>query len=109
VVAPREPLDSERVDVTELVPRPPEPDAKTPPRVLAKDLVAGGGDAIRAEAEGIVRTCLSMFTVRASDVVDDVLAVAGDEVVADAPVAEEVTDAELVFTSLFTKRCSLAS
>ncbi len=106
--APREPVDSERVDVTELVPRALEPDSKTPPpRVLPKDRTAGGGDAMRAEAEGIVRTCLSMFAVRATETgatVDEPLAAIVDEVGADAADA-----AELVFTLLFTKRCSLAS
>jgi hypothetical protein len=105
--APREPVESERVDVVELVPRALEPDSKTPPRALAKDRGAAGGDAIRAEAEGIVRTCLSMFAVRATEAeatVDEPLAAIADEVGADA------TDAAgLAFTLLFTKRCSLAS
>lgn len=111
MVAPREPVDGERVDVTELVPRPPEPDAKTLPRVLAKDLVAGGGDAIRADAEGIVRTCLSMFAVRATEAeatVDEpraaIVGVGVDAVGPDATGA-----AGLAFPLLFTKRCSLAS
>jgi hypothetical protein len=65
---------------------------------------------MRAEAEGIVRTCRSAVMARAAvEVVDVPLAAVVAEVGLAEVGADAAVAAEAAFTLLFTKRCSLAS
>jgi hypothetical protein len=118
MVEPREPdmaVDVERVEVVTEPPRALEPPSTNPPRALPEDRGAGGGALTRADAEGIVRTCLSIVMARAAGVlVDAPLAAIVDDVVAEEACAAEVdaaavVAAETALTLLFTKRCSLPS
>ena len=118
MVEPREPdtaVDVERVEVVTEPPRALEPPSTNPPRALPEDRGAGGGALTRADAEGIVRTCLSTVMARATGaLVDAPLAAIVDDVATDEACAAEVgadavVAAETALTLLFTKRCSLAS